>query len=159
MEFWDTRFSLAARKGAEKLKKYLDEILRHSLFIGCEETSRKFKKYLDEILRHSLLIGCEETAIAKKYPGEKSTEEAQGIGYLHNAKLSTEPKYRKWHEVFRPVLWSRRHHCLPHLSTGLEVTLFCNRSFDAEIDSNLKKKQKIVRHSVLVGEKETSGKI
>ena len=61
MEFWDTRFSLAARKRAEKLKKYLDEILRHSLFIGCEETSRKFKKYLDEISRHSVLIGCEES--------------------------------------------------------------------------------------------------
>ena len=89
---------------------------------------------------------------------EKSTEEAQGIGYLHNAKLSTEPKYRKWYEVFWPVLWSRIYNCLPHLSTGLEVTLYCNRSFEAETDSNLKKKQQeIVRNSVLVGEEETSG--
>ena len=59
--------------------------------------------------------------------------------------------------VFWLVLWSRLYHCLPHLSTGLEVTLFCNRSFDAEIDSNLKK-QENVRHSVLIGEKEMRGK-
>ena len=58
---------------------------------------------------------------------------------------------------FWPVLWSRLYHCLPHLSTGLETTLYCNRSFDAETDSNLKK-QEIVRNSVLVGEDETSGK-
>ena len=61
MKFSDTRFSLAERKRAEKLKKYFDEILRHSLLIGCEEMRVKSKKYFDEILRHSLFIGCEET--------------------------------------------------------------------------------------------------
>ena len=61
MKFWDTGVWLAAIKREENFKNYFDEISRHSVLIGCEETWAKFKKYFDEISRHSVLIGCEET--------------------------------------------------------------------------------------------------
>ena len=107
MKFWYTGFWLATRKRANNwkilwwnsetlafvwlrrivrkiFKKYFDEISRHSVLIGCEEScgklkntlmkswdthfwliakkcAEKLKKYFDEILRHWRLIGCEET--------------------------------------------------------------------------------------------------
>ena len=42
MKFRDTRFWLAARKRAE-IEKYLDEISRHSVLIGSEETCGELK--------------------------------------------------------------------------------------------------------------------
>ena len=49
------------RGNVRKSWNYFDEILIHSILLGCEETCGYFKKYLDKTLRHSLFIGCEET--------------------------------------------------------------------------------------------------
>ena len=179
MKFWDTRFCLAARKRTEhskrpwwnfetlafdllrgnvrNIQKYLDEILRHSLLIGCEETCGKVEKYFDEILRHSIFIGCEETYAIFKNTLMKFWDIRFRLAARKRGEKLKNTLMKFWDTRF--CLAARK---LAETWKKIPWWIFDTLAFDL-LRGNVRNIQKyldeILRHSLLIGCEETCGKV